>query len=322
MDKARARLVIAATTRLAAMPIARRRPLSLAVRVAENRLIPWVARAAFRDGVQHVNGVRMVVPRPPDWGGGGEFHMALGTYERDELAFTLGRLRPGDTFVDIGAHIGYFALPAARRVGPRGRVIAVEPVASSAALLRRNVALNRFEHVEVVEAAASDRDGRAELRIAADSAMWATLRSDTFDHVAATVSVPTRSLDSVLAERGWPTVAGIKLDVEGAESDVLRGADEALRRNPSAFFLFEASGGEPGRVAASLETLETLAGRGYRFRRLTGRRLAPPVGARDLLPLLTSPNWHDHLFNVVAERHSDGPPRRATPPHAARPTEH
>ena len=309
MDKAHARLLIVVATRLAALPGARRWPFSWSARAARNRLVPWAARAAFRDGIQHVNGIRMVVPRPPAWGGGGEFHMALGTYERTELAFVLGRLRPGDTFLDVGAHIGYFSLPAALRVGPRGRVIAVEPVAASAALLRRNVVLNRFENVDVIEAAASNRDGEATLRICADSEMWASIRSGTFDNEAATVSVPMRSLDGILAERGWPAVAGIKIDVEGAESDVLRGADETLRRNPDAFLLFEASGGGPGRVAATLETLELLEARGYRFRRLTGRRLAPPVGAVDLLPLLQRPNWYDNLFNVVAERGPGKSPR-------------
>ena len=100
----------------------------------------------------------------------------------------------------------------------------------------------------------------------------------------------------------------IKLDVEGAESDVLRGAEDTLRRNPSAFLLFEASGGGPGWVAATLETLELLEARGYRFRRLTGRRLAPPVGSDALLPLIRSPHWYDNVFNVVAVRLPDQAP--------------
>jgi hypothetical protein len=75
-------------------PLARARPFALGERVVSNRVVPWAVRAAFRPGVQEVNGVRMHIPRPPDWGGGGEFHLALGTYERAEVEYLKRWLRP------------------------------------------------------------------------------------------------------------------------------------------------------------------------------------------------------------------------------------
>lgn len=287
--------------RMRSCPGARRVPMAWGIRVAQNRFVPWVARTAFEDGIQQVHGIRMEIPRPPDWGGGGEFHMALGTYEHAELHWLLRRLRPGDAFLDVGAHIGYFTLPVARRVGPRGHVIAVEPLPSSATLLRRNIAMNGFENVTVFEAAASDRDGQAILQVSAVSDMWSTLREGTLDGPATTIAVATRSLDGIIAELGWPSVAGLKMDVEGAEAEVLRGCAEVLRRNPDAFLLFEVSGGNEERIRASLQTLRALEERGYRFRRLLERGLSPSATADELVPLLRMRNWHDSLFNVVAE---------------------
>jgi FkbM family methyltransferase len=296
------RAAIVAAADLRSSPATGFPPFALAVRSLGNRLVPWAARTGFHDGVHHVNGIRMEIPRPPDWGGGGEFHMALGTYERHEVAYLLQRLGPGDTFVDVGAHVGYLSLPIARRVGPRGRVIAVEPFPSSVRLLRRNVALNAFEWVTVVEAAAAREDGRARLRLTAVSDMWGTLCDDTLGEETGSINVATRSLDSLARALDWPPVAGIKLDVEGAESDVLSGSEEVLARNPQAFLTFEVSGGSDERVEASLGTLRWLEDRGYRFRRIVRGGVGPRHGREAVVSLLRRPGWQDSLFNLVADR--------------------
>jgi FkbM family methyltransferase len=281
-------------------PILRHRPFSWGVRWGSNRLVPWASRVAFTDGIQHVNGVQMEIPRPPDWGGGGEFHMALGTYEHTELRYVLNRLRPGDRFLDIGAHIGYFSLPVAKRVGPRGQVFAVEPWPPSAALLRRNAALNGFDHVTVLEAAASDGDGEAVLTVNGLSAMWSSLRPTTLDGDTTSITVQTRTLDSLMAQHGWPTIAGMKLDVEGAESVVLRGCEQLFARNPQAFLMIEIVGQD--RTAASLESLRILEQYGFRFLRLDTRGHTRPVTVADLLPRFRSTAWQESMINLVAER--------------------
>ena len=283
-------------------PVLRHRPFSWGVRWGANRFIPWASRTAFSDGIQVLNGIRMVIPRPPDWGGGGEFHMALGTYEHTELQHVLSRLKPGDGFLDVGAHIGYFSLPVAKLVGADGRVFSVEPWSASAALLRHNVGLNGFEHVTVIESAASDEDGEAAFTVSRLSPMWNTLRHGTLDGETHAVTVKTRTLDSLMAEHGWPSIAGIKLDVEGAESQVLRGSEQLLNRNPGAFLIFEVAGGRPERISASLESLRVLEQRGYRFSRLGARGLLHPASVAGLLPSLHSSDWQESLINLVAER--------------------
>lgn len=295
------RTLIVAVSEAGSARLGRMVPFAPPLRWLGNHVVPWAARAAFHEGVHSVNGVRMAVPRPPDWGGGGEFHMALGTYERHELAYVLGRLHPGDTCIDAGAHIGYFSLPVARRVGSTGRVVALEPWPASVELLRRNVMLNGFDWVTVVSAAAAAKDGEARLHLSDQSSMWNTLRGDTLKG-GRSISVATRSLDSLIGELGWPPVAAIKLDVEGAESEVLRGGEQVLARNPSAFLTIEVSGGGDERIAASLETLRWLEERGYRFRRI-GRCGACTASRRAaLLPLLRRSRWQDSLFNLVVER--------------------
>src|SRR5262249_11088444 len=272
------------------------------LRWLSNHLVPWAARVAFHDGVHNINGVRMEIPRPPDWGGGGEFHMALGTYERFELGYLLSRVLPGDMFIDVGAHIGYMTLPLARQVGPQGRIIALEPSPPTVEILRRNVALNGFDWVTVVAAAASDHDGEAGLHLSTHSPMWNTLRKGALQGEVSSIPVATRSLDSVVRDLGWPPIAGIKLDVEGAESEVRAGSQEVLERNSRLFFTLEVSGGTAGRLNASMDTLRWLDNLGYRFRLFSRAAAGRPVGADALIPLLRRSNWQDSLINLVVER--------------------
>src|SRR5712691_1786540 len=199
LRRAIARASIMALEHIRGARLGRRPPLSLAIRWLGNHYVPWAARSAFVEAPHKVNGVVMVIPRPPLGGWGGEFHMALGTYERRELAWVLQRLSPGDLFVDVGAHVGYFSLPAARRVGPSGRVIAIEPTPTSVEVLERNRSLNSSYWIEVIAAAASDRDGRALLNVNNLSPMWNSLHPIRLGSVESMVSVPTIALDGVFA---------------------------------------------------------------------------------------------------------------------------
>jgi FkbM family methyltransferase len=302
LSKPVARFAIEKIALLSSLPLATKFPFTQLARALNHRAIPRIAELAYSSGTQEVNGILMDIPPPPSWGGGGEFHMALGTYEAAEIAFILSRLSPGDTFLDVGAHIGYFTLPAARRVGSTGRVFAVEPSPASMDLLKRNVELNGFSCVTLIHGAASDRDGQATFTISSRSPMWNTLRGEALgDKDSTSITVSTRSVDSIVAEAGWPKVAGLKLDVEGAESEVLNGAIETLSRNPSAFVVFEISGGNQARIDASMHTLGWFESRGYCFRRLSRNGSSELVSAGALKPLLQRREWYEYLMNVSAE---------------------
>jgi FkbM family methyltransferase len=139
----------------------------------------------------------------------------------------LASVRPGDVVVDVGANVGLYAIAAARRVGPAGRVIAYEPDAGNAALLRRNLALNSVRHVvDVREVAVGGEHG--ELPFLSDR------QQSRFDP-AGSSRVRVVALDDE-HER----LALLKIDVEGFEYAVLEGARSMLAdesRRPRRIFV-------------------------------------------------------------------------------------
>jgi FkbM family methyltransferase len=141
------------------------------------------------------------------------------------------RLRPGATFLDIGANIGIFTGLGASLVGPRGRVIAVEPIARNVALIERMCRSNGFRNVRVIRAAASDRVGEIALRTQAATSNATTpaaagvrLRAEG----GTTIEVPAVMLDEALADLDRLDV--VKVDVAGMEPRVLRGLSRTLER--------------------------------------------------------------------------------------------
>jgi FkbM family methyltransferase len=152
-----------------------------------------------------------------------------GVYEPVLASVMQSLVQPGDLCVDIGANAGYFTLLAADRVGPGGRVIAVEASPANVARIRRNVALNDLaDRVEVVAAACSDRTGELVFHINESNDMHCRLdlpRPGEADYWLVRgrwcpVTVAATTLAAVLGERA-PQVSFIKLDVEGAEPQVV-----------------------------------------------------------------------------------------------------
>lgn len=194
----------------------------------------------------------------------------LRQYEPIETELVRQTLRPGDTFVDVGAHVGYYALFAARQVGPTGRVHALEAHPDNHALLEQNIALNAYPNIEAFHVAASDEAGVAELYVSTSGNLGghALVPSGGKSEDSPRVEVRTVRLDDHFAEHGLrPDV--MKLDVEGAEARVVRGMDETLATGRPHTLFFEFSPG-PLRAAGDepLALLETLAQHGYELGRV------------------------------------------------------
>ena len=148
-----------------------------------------------------------------------------GEYEREELTWA-GRLAlPGSCVFDVGANIGLFAIDLSRAVGPTGRVIAIEPLPTTAELLRSNLECNGCRNVDVVVAAAGAAPGEGELQLGSDSAHHSSSTALPFGWIpVGSVKVLVVTLDDLWERAGRPRVSFVKVDVEGAEEDVLRGA--------------------------------------------------------------------------------------------------
>jgi FkbM family methyltransferase len=153
---------------------------------------------------------------------------AFRAYERRELALMLRMLRPDHVMFDLGAHVGYYALHAASVVRD---VHAFEPLPTNAVRLQRNVHLNGFTNVTVNEAAVGERAGRARFGAVttAGESGWGSLTAPADDQTH-DITVDVVALDEYVKERSIERIDLIKMDVQGAEADALRGAKDSIAR--------------------------------------------------------------------------------------------
>jgi FkbM family methyltransferase len=134
--------------------------------------------------------------------------------------------RPGVTFIDVGANIGFYSLLLSL-CEPQLKVIAFEPNPKNYRLLKANVSVNDLLRVKCEPLALSDADGPGLLHLSA-SDMSASLHADFDFHPTKTVEVETTTLDNYLARNKMECPLVIKLDAEGHEESVLKGARETL----------------------------------------------------------------------------------------------
>ncbi len=237
-----------------------------------------------------------------------------GWYGPQETVLLRDMLRPGMTFIDVGANWGYFTLLAMSLTGSGGRIISLEPDPRLFERLTSNIELNAPPHTAVtaLAIAASDARGVALLR-GYDEDQGNRGLSRMSDHAvdgSSSFSVATDTLDAICEARGIDHVDVMKIDVEGAEGRVLRGMVRLIeRRAVSRLFLemhpalLEGLGDAPEGICAHLNDV------GYRSfrvdcRHTTTRRVAYArrVDARSLLaPHDTRMAWDDwpHLLWVA-----------------------
>jgi FkbM family methyltransferase len=189
---------------------------------------------------------------------------ALGTNEPPVQRAIVGLLHPGDTFIDVGANVGFFSLLAARAVGPTGSVVAFEAVPHITAMMVDNVRLNGFVNVDVRTIAVGAAAGRAALNITHHPGGATIADEIDADDVARTVQTGVASLDALHRAGQLAVPHLIKIDVEGHEHACLLGMAELLRHeHPALLIELDASSGE--RLAAKQTRIGVLlAELGYR----------------------------------------------------------
>jgi FkbM family methyltransferase len=205
----------------------------------------------------------------------GAFLRAGGNYEVAETRFCEQVVRPGATAFDVGAHIGLYTLLLARLVGPEGRVHAFEPEPRNHGRLLANLALNGADNVSARQAAVYARTSGVELNVfGAGFGAWHSLGRPRLPDPFApgrtvepveTIEVEAVALDDYCAEAGVERIDFLKVDVEGAERDVLEGARGLLAAGGVGVILFEASLPQTEALGhGPAEVFELLAGHGYR----------------------------------------------------------
>ncbi|MEZ5399688.1 MAG: FkbM family methyltransferase [Bryobacteraceae bacterium] len=149
----------------------------------------------------------------------------LGTTERPLLAWFARHVRPGETWLDVGAHYGYTALAVARLTGPAGRVFAFEPVGGTAECVERTAAANHMAHLRVVRMALSDSPVPARLDLPQTRGM-----ADRTLSTGSTLTIAHQALDSLWLSlhNGDAAIHGIKIDVQGMEGEALLGMRRVL----------------------------------------------------------------------------------------------
>lgn len=160
----------------------------------------------------------------------GVFGYWLGTYELEKQKLFEEMVKKGDTIFDIGAQAGFYSLLAAELTGEKGKVFAFEPAPVNAAYLKRHIDLNKYKNIFVYEAAVSDRSGFISFELGEN-------RFTGRISASGGLKVPCVSLDDLVEKGDLPAPDVLKIDVEGAELAVLKGASALIKKYRPGIFL-------------------------------------------------------------------------------------
>jgi FkbM family methyltransferase len=166
--------------------------------------------------------------------------LIAGNFESTEVSFVHRFLTPGMTVLDIGAHHGYYTILASKHVGSQGKVFSFEPSPRERSALRWNAILNSRRNIRIQPLALGDSCGETALYVADNfNTGLNSLRAQVVVSDVVPVPISITTLDSWIAEHPVKNVDFIKLDVEGGELDVFKGAQQFLSRQPRPVILAE-----------------------------------------------------------------------------------
>lgn len=171
--------------------------------------------------------------------------------KHEEEIIGIFRPKEGDIVVDIGAHMGRYTIPSAKSVGVSGKVIAVEAHPYNFGILQHNLKLNKLTNVSALNSAVYSKKANLKLYLP-DEDLGYTMHHSVMTNYLSTkynneierkyIEVEADTLDNLLKSSGITTVNWIKIDVEGAEYEVLKGAREILSTNKPISILVEVHG--------------------------------------------------------------------------------
>lgn len=207
----------------------------------------------------------------------GQYVYLTGVYEPPTARVIAELLKPGDTFIDVGANSGFFTLLASRRVGEAGRVLSFEPVPSMRKRLLENISLNDMSNIRVHDVAISNAEGLLPL-FEGPEGHKGTSSLRHLDNSAATIEVKTLPLDTF--GEVLPAVKLVKIDVEGAEHLVLEGMTNIFDRHHP-YMVIEITDEYLNAFGhTAIQLANHLTGRGYRMYAIRSEGLVPMQAAQ------------------------------------------
>lgn len=222
---------------------------------AINNWLGWQLRSRMRPAphaVSFVGDTRLLVSRGMH---GATGNIYCGLHEFEDMAFVMHFLRPSDLFVDVGANIGSYTVIASGWCG--ARTIAIEPVAETADALVANVEFNHLgSQVRLERCVLGESSGTARVSIGLDCVNHVLTNGEAAD----AVEVPRYPLDKLLVTE---RPALIKIDVEGYEYPVLRGAEKTLADQSLQAAIVETNGSGRRYGHSDEEVIELLHAQGF-----------------------------------------------------------
>lgn len=148
-----------------------------------------------------------------------------GEFEAKQTKLFLKAVKPGDIVFDIGANVGYYTVLASKKVGRRGKVFAFEPDPHNLTFLQKNQQINNCQNVEIIEKAVADKDGKSYFLQDTSNPGESRLSNK------GEITVETITLDTFISQKKIKKVDVIKIDIEGAEIQALKGGREFLKNS-------------------------------------------------------------------------------------------
>ena len=263
-----------------------RKLLPLEVRKAAGRTLKGIVRkitSPHDEGPFEILGSKMWIdPSSPS-----AIDMVYGTYEHDTVQVFQKLVKPGMTVVDIGAHVGFYTLIAARLVGANGRVYAFEPNPEVYKILIRNIRINGYQSiVQAIPKGVSNQERTVRLFVPLEKSGEAGFYpQEATDNTC--IEVETLTLDGFFADEDWPKIDLVKIDVEGAEIEVLEGMRELVRRSKDLKLIVEFNPENQMRACGSytklFETLVALGCKRFYAIRYGLKEVALPGDVKELI---------------------------------------
>lgn len=221
-----------------------------------------------------------------------------GTHEKCETELVKREIEEGMTVIDAGANIGYYTLLFAQKVGPSGKVYAFEPDPTNFSILQKNVQMNGFENIVLVNKALSDSVGTASLFLSEYNKGGHSLFN--FNKEKNSIVIETTSLDEYFKD-SRPKIDFIKLDTEGAEGKIFFGMKELLQRNKNLKMITEFS--VIGLTSSGIEPekfLKNIVDEGFSVFRINEKdgKVEPVDVLNDMKRMIDSRGEYNNLFCV------------------------